>query len=100
LLYGGLWQFEPTPVVSLNAAVALAEAGDVARGLAIIEGLADHLSDYQPWHAARAALLAETGNHEEAATAYQRAIAMAPGPAEILFLQVRLVQISQLRMDK
>jgi RNA polymerase sigma factor (sigma-70 family) len=93
LLYGALWGFEPTPVVSLNAAVALAEAGDVQRGLAIVEGLAEHLSDYQPWHASRAALLAKTGNHAEAAAAYQRAITTAPGPAETLFLQARLAAI-------
>jgi RNA polymerase sigma factor (sigma-70 family) len=92
-LYAALWRFEPTPVVTLNAAVAVAEAGDVARGLNIIEGLADQLSDYQPWHAARAALCAKSGNHAEAAAAYGQAIAMAPGLAEILFLQSRLAAI-------
>jgi RNA polymerase sigma factor (sigma-70 family) len=92
-LYAALWRFEPTPVVTLNAAVAVAEAGEVARGLNIIEGLADQLSDYQPWHAARAALLAKSGNHAEAAAAYGQAIAMAPGPAEMLFLQSRLAAI-------
>jgi RNA polymerase sigma factor (sigma-70 family) len=90
LLYGALWRFEPTPVVSLNTAVALAEAGDVARALTIVEGLSGTLADYQPWHAARAALLAKMGLSGEAAAAYQRAIAMAPGPAESLFLQARL----------
>jgi RNA polymerase sigma factor (sigma-70 family) len=94
LLYGALWQFEPTPVVTLNAAVAVAEAGDAVRGLNIVEGLADQLSDYQPWHAARAALLAKTGNNSEAAEAYRRAIEMAPGPAETLFLQGRLAAVS------
>jgi RNA polymerase sigma-70 factor (ECF subfamily) len=91
-LYGALWQFEPTPVVALNAAVALAHAGDVDRALAIVEGLAADLSAYQPWHAARAALLAKTGNPAEAAAAYRRAIAMAPGEAEVLFLKKELAR--------
>ena len=93
-LYAALWRFEPTPIVTLNAAVAVAEAGDGARGLNLIEGLAGQLSDYQPWHAARAALLARTGNHGEAVRAYRRAIAMAPGAAEALFLESRLAAIS------
>jgi RNA polymerase sigma factor (sigma-70 family) len=93
-LYATLWSHEPTPVVTLNAAVAMAEAGEVERGLEIIEGLADRLSDYQPWHAARAALLARTGNLADAAKAYRKAIARAPGPAEILFLESRLSAIT------
>jgi RNA polymerase sigma factor (sigma-70 family) len=93
-LYVALWQFEPTPVVTLNAAVAVAEAGDVARGLNIVEGLADELSDYQPWHAARAALLAKVGKAAEAAGAYAQAIAAAPGEAEKLFLESRLAALA------
>jgi RNA polymerase sigma-70 factor (ECF subfamily) len=89
-LYGALWRHEPTPVVRLNAAVAIAEAGDPGQGLAIVEGLAADLSDYQPWHAARAALLAATGATEVAAEAYREAIARAPTPAEALFLTKRL----------
>ncbi len=92
-LYVALWQFEPTPVVTLNAAVAVAEAGDATRGLNIVEGLADQLSDYQPWHAARAALLAKTGKHAEARQAYSRAIDMAPGAAEMRFLEGRLAAL-------
>jgi RNA polymerase sigma factor (sigma-70 family) len=92
-LYGALWQFEPTPVVTLNAAVAVAEAGDVQRGLNLIEGLAQQLSEFQPWHAARAALLSKSGNPAAAARAYERAIDMAPGAAEKLFLEARLAEI-------
>ena len=93
LLYGVLWRFEPTPVVALNAAVSLAQAGDLARALSIVEGLGEQLSDYQPWHAAYAALLAKSGDHTKAATAYIRAIAMAPGEAEVLFLHTRLASL-------
>ena len=89
-LYGALWRFEPTPVVSLNTAVALAEAGDADRGLAIVESLSEPLADYQPWHAARAALLAMTGNHAMAAAAYGEAISRARSRADILLLEKRL----------
>lgn len=89
-LYVALMRHEPTPVICLNAAVAIAEAGDPAQGLAIIQSLGDELSDYQPWHAAHAALLALTGATEKAATAYREAIARAPTSAEALFLQRRL----------
>jgi RNA polymerase sigma factor (sigma-70 family) len=89
-LYGALHRHEPTPVVCLNAAVAIAEAGDLTRGLEIVEGLADSLAAYQPWHAARAALLARTGNAAKATDAYRNAIALAPTPAEAAFLRKRL----------
>jgi RNA polymerase sigma factor (sigma-70 family) len=90
LLYQSLLRHEPTPVVALNAAVAAAEAGEVVKALRVVEGLAEHLSDYQPWHAARAALLDKIGNRTEAITAYKAAIANAPSPAEALFLQRKL----------
>jgi RNA polymerase sigma-70 factor (ECF subfamily) len=99
-LYGALWRFEPTPVVQLNGAVALAEAGDPARGLAIVEDLAEALEGYQPWHAARAALLARTGATDRAAEAYARAIAEAPTPAEALFLTRRLEALRRAPPDR
>lgn len=93
LLYQALLRFEPTPVVILNAAVASAEAGEPEKALGIVEGLANELSNYQPWHAARAALLAMNGKLMEAADAYQTAIANAPGEAEALFLKRRLATL-------
>lgn len=87
-LYGALLRHESTPVVRLNAAVAIAEAGDPRQGLAMVGALGDTLGAYQPWHAARAALLAQTGD-SGAACAYDRAIAAAPTPAEALFLRRR-----------
>jgi RNA polymerase sigma-70 factor (ECF subfamily) len=92
-LYGALLRHEPTPVVRLNAAVAIAEAGDPARGLAMVEELGGALPEYQPWHAAHAALLALTGARTEAAAAYREAIARAATPAEALFLRRRLADL-------
>jgi len=60
------------------------------RGLAIIEQLGKPLADHQPRHAARAALLAMTGNSTGAPASYQNAIVTAPTPAEALFLRQRL----------
>ena len=94
-LYHALWMHEPTPVVALNGAVAMAEAGYAAQALQVVEKMADQLSDYQPWHAARAALLAKTGDIDAAAATYRRAIDMAPGPAEALFLQNRLKSLGR-----
>ncbi|MCT8161120.1 RNA polymerase sigma factor [Pseudoruegeria sp. SHC-113] len=85
-LYGALLAHEPTAVVRLNAAVALAEAGEPAQGLALVERLEAELSEFQPWHAARAALLARLGRPGEAAQAYDIAIKGAPTQAEALFL--------------
>ncbi|NBZ88041.1 RNA polymerase sigma factor [Stagnihabitans tardus] len=92
-LYAALWQHEPTPVVTLNAAVAVAEAGDPARALALTEGLSEALSDFQPYHAARASLLAATGASDEARKAYLRAIALAQSPSDALFLQAALARL-------
>lgn len=95
LLYQSLLRYEPTPVVVLNAAVAAAEAGEPERALGVVEGLANELPDYQPWHAARAALLAMNGKRDDAAAAYSQAIACVPGTAEALFLQKRLAALTE-----
>jgi len=88
-LYGALLRHEPTPIVQLNAAVAMAEAGDPAQGLAIVERLGDDLSQYQPWHAARASLLARLGRFDEARSAYGAAIRIAANPNDAAFLAKR-----------
>lgn len=92
-LYGTLVRVEPTPVVALNHAVALAEAGDPMRALGIVESLAESLQTYQPWHAARAALLARTGATADAIAAYRNAIALATNPSDVHFLGKRLAQL-------
>lgn len=94
-LYRALHQYEPTAVVALNSAVAMAEAGQTEPALELIENLADQLSNYQPWHAARAALLTKTGDFANAAVAYRQAIASAPGQAEATFLKLRLAALPQ-----
>ncbi|MEL7803403.1 RNA polymerase sigma factor [Sulfitobacter pontiacus] len=92
-LYAALWRFEPTPVVGLNGAVAIARAGDLTHGLSLIEDLKEALSDYQPWHAARADLLARSGNVDAAREAYGQAIERATTDADALFLRRRLNEV-------
>ena len=87
LLYASLYRMEPTQVVQLNRAVALAEIGELSAALSILQPLAVPLADYQPFHAARAGLLARSGD-PAALAAYDRAIALA-GPADAAFLARR-----------
>ena len=88
-LYAALHAHEPTPVIRLNHAVALAEAGHPADALANLESLASDLVDYQPYHAARADLLARQHRTADALAAYQRAIILAASPADAAFLAHR-----------
>ena len=92
-LYGALFRHEPTSVVQLNAAVAIAEAGDPRQGLAIVEQLRGELSSYQPWYAAYAALLAANGRSNEAMRAYRDAIARTSSDAEAQFLEKRMASL-------
>lgn len=88
-LYAGLLCHEPTPVVRLNHAVALAETGALPEALARLEILSEALADYQPFHAARAELLARNGQTAAALAAYGKAIALASSPADAAFLTRR-----------
>ncbi|MEJ2852912.1 MULTISPECIES: RNA polymerase sigma factor [unclassified Saccharothrix] len=88
LLYGRLQALVPSPVVALNRAVAVSEADGPEAGLALVEALADQLSDHHLWHATRADLLRRLGR-AGAAEAYRTAAALAPGEAERRFLARR-----------
>lgn len=90
-LYNQLYAVRPNPVVALNRAIAVGELHGAADGLAALDALdADRLADYQPYHAARADLLARAGRGAEAVEAYDRAIALTTNPAERAFLTRQL----------
>lgn len=91
-LYDALFAMTGSVVVALNRAVALAEARGAAQGLAALDALEGdaRLAEYQPYWAARAALLARTGSAVAAADAYQRAIGLESDPAVRRFLQRQL----------
>ena len=85
-LYDSLLRFEPAAVVRLNRAVAYSEAQSARLGLRLIEDLSEELVHYQPYHAAKAALLARDGKVALAVCAFDKAISMANSSADIAFL--------------
>ncbi|MGH3076845.1 MAG: RNA polymerase sigma factor, partial [Gaiellaceae bacterium] len=91
-LYGELAGLTGSPVVELNRAAAIAEAGDVDTALAIAESL--ELDDYHYLHATRAELLRRQGRVEDASAAYGRALQLVHSDAERRFLERRLGELS------
>ena len=90
-LYDLLLRAEPSPIIELNRAVAIAMRDGPAAGLALIDPLAaGPLGAYRFAHAARADLLRRLGQPEEARAAYRRALQLAEQAAERAFLQGRL----------
>jgi RNA polymerase sigma-70 factor, ECF subfamily len=92
-LYDQLYAIAPTPVVTLNRAVAVAEVEGPATALAIIEEL--DLSGYHPYHVARAELLRRLGRVDEAAVAYARAAELTANDVERRFLLHQRQQLSE-----
>ena len=90
-LYGELERLEPSPVVTINRAVAVGFADGARAGLAILDGLEaeGRLERYQPLHAARAELLRRAGDVVAADAAYGRAIALSGSGAERAALVAR-----------
>ena len=91
-LYGELAHATGSPVVELNHAAALAEAGEVETALDLVEGL--DLAEYHYLHATRAELLRRLDRVEEARAAYERALALVHSDAERHFLEARLAEVS------
>ena len=89
LLYGRLVALTPSPVVELNAAVAVSMADGPESALRIADAISG-LDDYYLWHAARADFLRRLDRDDEAAAAYERALELAPSDVEREFLRGRL----------
>lgn len=90
-LYEALSTLTQSPVVAINRAIAIAETRGPAAGLAALDALIEdpRLSDYQPYWAARAGLLARTGAAADADRAYELAIGLESDPAVRRFLEQR-----------
>ncbi len=92
-LYDQLARIDPSPIVTLNRAIALAELDGPGVALAALDRIEDTLADYHPYQAARADLLRRAGRPDEARAAYDAAIARAANSAEIAALQRRRAQL-------
>jgi RNA polymerase sigma-70 factor, ECF subfamily len=90
LLYGTLEIMQPSPVVTLNRAVAVSKVRGAEAALDMIEPLAQRLSNYFHYFGVRGAFLMQLGRNEEARTAFDRAIALANTSAEAAHIRMHL----------
>ena len=90
LLYAALERFQPSPVVTLNRAVAVSRSRGAEAALAMIEPLAPQLSGYFYFFGARGAFLLQLGRDQEAREAFDRAIALANTAAEAAHIRMQL----------
>jgi RNA polymerase sigma-70 factor (ECF subfamily) len=93
--YTELERLQPSPIVALNRAVAVAMANGPRQALALIDALAatNNLDSYHLLHAARADMLRRLGSAEEAGKSYSRALALATNDSERRFLERRLREV-------
>ena len=90
LLYANLERLQPSPVVTLNRAVAVSKVRGPAAALALVEPLESKLSSYFYFHGVRGALLDRLGRRAEACVSFDRAIALANSPAEAAHIRQHL----------
>jgi len=93
-LYDLLARLDPSPIVTLNRAIAVAEVDGPEVGLAAVDRLAERLAGYHAYHAARADLLRRVGRSGESRAAYDRAIELAGNTAERAYLARRRDQLA------
>jgi len=93
-LYAALEQMQPSPVVTLNRAVAVSKVQGAGAALAMIEPLEPRLGGYFYFHGARGAFLLELGREAEARDAFGRAIALANTPAEAAHMRDRIDRLT------
>jgi RNA polymerase sigma-70 factor (ECF subfamily) len=94
-LYGALARMQPSPIVALNHAVAVAMSDGCENGLALIEklGSSGELDSYHLYHAARADLLRRLGRRDEALAQYDRALALTTNAVERRYLRRRIAEL-------
>ena len=90
LLYTNLERLQPSPVVTLNRAVAVSKLRGAEAALALIEPLASRLSSYFYFHGVRGALLQQLGRNREARQSFDLAITLANSPAEAAHIRQHL----------
>ena len=94
-LYDALLAISGSPVVAINRALAVAETDGAEAGLQALNQVGGdaRMAEYQPYWAARAALLAKAGSREEARKAYEMAIGLEKDPSVRRFLQERMERV-------
>nr|WP_296066014.1 sigma-70 family RNA polymerase sigma factor [uncultured Actinoplanes sp.] len=92
-LYDQLVRLDPSPIVALNRAIAVAELDGPEVALAAIDRLEEKLAGYHAYHAARAALLRRLGRGRQSRAAYDKAIELAGNTAETAYLTRRRDQL-------
>ncbi len=95
LLYGALEIMQPSPVVTLNRAVAVSKVRGAEAALEMIEPLAARLSNYFHFFGVRGAFLMQLGRNDEAAVAFDRAIALANTSAEAAHIRMHLDRLQR-----
>ncbi len=95
LLYATLERLQPSPIVTLNRAVAVAKVRGPAAALNMIEPLAPRLSGYFHFFGAKGAFLMQLGRADEARTAFDRAIALANTAAEAAHIRMHLDRLAK-----
>ena len=94
-LYAALERLQPSPVVTLNRAVAVGKVFGPAAALALIEPLEARLSRYFYFFGARGAFLLQLGRKDEARVAFDQAIALATSPAEAAHIRGQIDRLSR-----
>ena len=89
-LYQALYMIEPTPVIRLNQAAALAKVQGARAALVLIDPLADELRGYRWYHAARGAFLIDLEDYGAAKAAYQQALLLGPTAPERRYLGIQI----------
>jgi RNA polymerase sigma-70 factor (ECF subfamily) len=92
-LYDQLARLDPSPIVALNRAIAVAELDGPEVALATVDRLESKLAGYHAYYAARAHLLRRLGRSQESRAAYDKAIELAGNTAEIAYLTRRRDQL-------
>ena len=92
-LYDQLVRLDPSPIVALNRAVAVAELDGPQVALAAVDRLEDKLAGYHAYHATRADLLRRLGRNQESRAAYDKAIELPGNTAQTAYLTRRRDQL-------
>jgi RNA polymerase sigma-70 factor (ECF subfamily) len=94
LLYGQLRRIQPSPVIELNRAIAVAMDEGPEAGLELIDAI-EGLDRYAPFHVSRADLLARAGRDADAVEAYRRGLELSTNPTQRAFLERRISELSR-----